>query len=160
MKHDNPLYSSIELGWAALAWTQFLVIVTTVHREEFHLIQTLLPTFIETPELIFRDTTPFAGLALLLNAISLGFLALPMAGIRKDVDKAVLRAYHYHGNFVSGIGALLASQLYCLSDLPKSADSRINYWCRISRTYLDWSSRGHRAEEYIGKRLNMRSYVS
>ena len=74
MKSDNPLYSSIELGWAALAWTQFLVIVTTVHREDFHLIRTLLPTFIDTPELIFRDTTPFAGLALLLNAISLGFL--------------------------------------------------------------------------------------
>ncbi len=106
MKSDNPPYSSIELGWAALAWTQFLVIVTTVHREDFHLIRSLLPTFIDTPERIFRDTTPFAGLALLLNAISLGFLALPMAGIRKDVDKSVLRAYHYHGNIVAGAGAL------------------------------------------------------
>ena len=106
MKSDNPLYSSIELGWAALAWTQFLVIVATVHREDFHLIGTLLPTLIDAPELIFRDTTPFAGLALMLNAISLGFLALPMAGIRKDVDKAVLSAYHYHGNIVAAAGAL------------------------------------------------------
>jgi len=114
MENSKSSISTIELGWAAIAWTQFLTIVTVVPRAEFGKIANIGTNFaffypgsdVTTISSLTADTTPFAGLSLLLNAVALGFLAMPLTRIREDAEAMFQQTFYYYRNIFNSVGAL------------------------------------------------------
>jgi hypothetical protein len=97
--------TKIEVGWAAIAWAQFLVLVTAIDKHDFHLLGKFFTQIVDSPETLMQDPRPFASIALLLNAVALALTALPLLPLRKDVENAVVQAFELHGTIFSAIGA-------------------------------------------------------
>jgi|GEM_PF-2513383 len=77
-----------DLGVTAIAWAQFLVLSTVISKSDIarmgeagtYFKQFFFPAWagLDSGDIFGLDTTPLGGIALLLNAASLGFLSLPM----------------------------------------------------------------------------------
>jgi hypothetical protein len=68
----------VELAWAAVAWTQFLISITVIDKTDMKLIGKFLRTLRDTPTVLFSDLHPFGSVALLLNVISLALFSFPL----------------------------------------------------------------------------------
>jgi hypothetical protein len=89
----------VELAWAAVAWTQFLISITVIDKADMKLIGKFFRTLRDTPELLLSDLHPFGSAALLLNVISLALFSFPLMawhaldqGPDFDVDRYRRRA--------------------------------------------------------------------
>jgi hypothetical protein len=79
----------IELAWAAVSWTQFLIAVTVIDKRDMNLIGTFFRMLTpETPGQFVFDSRPFGSVALLLNVISLALFSLPLMALHtwEDID--------------------------------------------------------------------------
>jgi hypothetical protein len=65
----------VELAWAAVAWTQFLISITVIDKADMKLIGKFWRTLLYTPAVLLSDFRPFGSVALLLNVISLALFS-------------------------------------------------------------------------------------
>jgi hypothetical protein len=88
----------VELAWAAVAWTQFLISITVIDKADMKLIGKFWRTLHDTPVVFFSDLHPFGSVALLLNVISLALFSFPLMAWHSleqpdfDVDRYRRRA--------------------------------------------------------------------
>jgi hypothetical protein len=83
----------IEIAWAAVSWTQFLVSITVIDKADMKLV----PLFVNTAHITALDPHPFGGFALLLNVISLVLFTFPLMGwFTWDKQDNALRKYRSH----------------------------------------------------------------
>jgi hypothetical protein len=68
----------VELAWAAVAWTQFLISITVIDKADMKLIGKFFWTALNTPAALLSDLHPFGSLALLLNVMSLALFSFPL----------------------------------------------------------------------------------
>jgi hypothetical protein len=97
--------TKIEVGWAAIAWAQFLVLVTAIDKHDFRLLGEFKTQLFNSPETLRQDPRPVASIALLLNAVALALTAFPLMPVRKDAEEYIVRAFEFHGTIFSVIGA-------------------------------------------------------
>ena len=87
MPQNQP--RQIEVAWAAVAWTQFLIAITVIDKNDMKLIGAFFKMlFPETPEAFVFDSRPFGSVALLLNVIALALFSLPLSALHtwEDID--------------------------------------------------------------------------
>jgi hypothetical protein len=79
----------IEVAWAAVAWTQFLITITVIDKHDMKLIGAFFRMITpDTPSAFVFDSHPFGSVALLLNVISLALFSLPLSALHswEDLD--------------------------------------------------------------------------
>jgi hypothetical protein len=68
----------VELAWAAVAWTQFLISITVIDKADMRLIGKFFRSVWYAPPSLLSDLHPFGSAALLLNVISLALFSFPL----------------------------------------------------------------------------------
>src|SRR6266478_3572295 len=77
----------IEVAWAAVAWTQFLFVITVIDKRDMTLIGAFFRMITPgTPGAFVFDSRPFGSIALLLNVISLALFSLPLSALHTWED--------------------------------------------------------------------------
>jgi hypothetical protein len=83
----NSQARPIEVAWAAVAWTQFLIAITVIDRRDMHLIRQFFHMMTpESPSQFVFDSHPCGSAALLLNVISLALFSLPLSALHTWTD--------------------------------------------------------------------------
>jgi len=105
----------IEVAWAAVAWTQFLIAITVIEKRDMKLIGAFFRMITpETPSAFVFDSHTLGSISLLLNVISLALFSLPLSALHswEDLDFDAQR-YMRRARYV----ALLAHSIWGFSFL-------------------------------------------
>src|SRR5437899_3966699 len=94
-----------ELAWAAVAWTQFLILITVVDKADMNRVWQFFTVFIHDPNSPLADSRPFGSAAPLLNVISLAWYAYPLMGWHTwGEDESYLQHYRLYARRIAVVG--------------------------------------------------------